>query len=209
MPRGDELDALIGRAQQGDVRAFEELLEGHLGLVRRFARAFAPEQADADDLAQEALIKVHKSLRLFRYQSAFSSWLYAVVRSVFLDSVRSRRGRERTLEEPLKPGGATELPGGDRPDEGWDREEERKRLWRALRQISVEFRGALVLFDIEGCTYDEVAAIEGVPVGTVKSRLSRGRAQLKELLGEAEEAVPAAEGTSRAAPSSNTSGSQQ
>jgi RNA polymerase sigma-70 factor (ECF subfamily) len=146
-------------------------------------------------------------LRLFRYQSAFSTWLYAVVRSVFLDSVRSRRARERSLEEPLKAGRAGEVPGGDRPDEGLDREEERRRLWRLLREVPVEFRSALVLFEIEGCTYDEVAAIEGVPVGTVKSRLARGRARLRALLGEAaeDEAESEADGTSRAAPSSKTS----
>ena len=90
MPRGDDLDALIARAQDGDVRAFEELLASHLPQVRRFARAFAVSEPDADDLAQEALIKAYKSLRLFRYQSAFSSWLYAIVRNAFLDAARSR-----------------------------------------------------------------------------------------------------------------------
>ena len=184
----EDLDALIARAQDGDVRAFEALLADHLPLVRRFARAFAGPGGDADDLAQEALIKVYKRLKLFRYQSAFSSWLYAVVRNVFLDAARSRAGRERSVEDPLDDEHGR-LPGETAPaDQQLEREEERERLWRALRQVAPEFRTALVLFDIEGRSYDEVSVIEGVPVGTVKSRLFRGRAQLRRLLGEEEPA---------------------
>jgi RNA polymerase sigma-70 factor (ECF subfamily) len=179
-----DVDDLVARAQHGDVRAFEELIRAHLGLVRRYARAFALREADADELAQDALLKVYRSLSQFRYQSAFSTWLYTVVRSVFLDAAKSRAGRERAREAAV--------PSGDDPDpapladELLAREQDRERVWRALRQVPVEFRGPLVLFDVEGKTYDEVAAIERVPVGTVKSRLSRGRAYLRQALeGEA------------------------
>ena len=182
----DDLDTLISRAQDGDVRAFEALLEGHLSQVRRFALAFAQGQADADDLAQEALIKVYKSLRLFRYQAAFTTWLYAIVRNSFLDHARSRAGHERALQDPLEPvhaeqGGEGGAPGAE---ELIHQEQERQRLWRAVRQLPLDFRSALVLFDLEGKSYDEISAIEGIPVGTVKSRLNRARAQLRKLLGE-------------------------
>jgi RNA polymerase sigma-70 factor (ECF subfamily) len=204
---GTDIDLLIEQAQEGDVHAFQTLLAEHLPRVRRFARGFAGSDSDADDLAQEALIKVYKSLRLFRYQSAFSTWLYAVVRNVFLDATKSRAGRERSREESLQPGHTRDLLGGAPADERLDREEERERLWQALRQVPPEFRTALVLFDIEGRTYDEVAAIENVPVGTVKSRLSRGRSHLRRLLGEGEEGerpVAAAEaGTPAVLPSSH------
>lgn len=184
MPQAADLDALIARAQQGDVRAFETLLGGQLVQVRRLARAFASE-ADADDVAQEALLKVYRSLRQFRYQSAFSTWLFAVVRSVFLDFAKSRAGRQRSREEPLAPH-ADHPDGTDRADALLAAEEDRQRVWQALREVPLEFRTALVLFDIEGRSYDEVAAIEAVPVGTVKSRLSRGRAHLRRLLLEAD-----------------------
>ena len=109
------------------------------------------------------------------------------------------------MEEPLAPALTRDLPGGTPADERLDREEERERLWRALREVPAEFRTALVLFDIEGKTYDEVSAIENVPVGTVKSRLSRGRSHLRRLLGEAEERSdsPVEPGTSAVVPSSN------
>jgi RNA polymerase sigma-70 factor, ECF subfamily len=188
---GRDMEALIAGAQAGEIRAFEELVAAHLGVLRRYARAFARREADADDLAQDALVKVFKSLRLFRYQCAFSTWLYTVVRSVFLDAAKSRGGRERALEDPLEPGAAAgEL--APAADELMAREQERQRVWRALREVPVEFRGALVLFDLEGRSYDEVAAIEQVAIGTVKSRLSRGRAHLRRLL-EADGVPPSAE----------------
>ena len=183
-----DLDELIARAQAGEPRAFEQLVAGHIGQVRRYARALAPREADADDLAQEALLKVHRSLRSFRYQAAFSTWLFAVVRTTFLDLTRgaARRGQERGLEAVDAEAASEDPLADDRLAEA----QERELLWAALRQVPVEFRSALVLFDLEGHSYDEVAAIEGIPVGTVRSRLSRGRAQLRRLLeaAEAEEA---------------------
>jgi RNA polymerase sigma-70 factor (ECF subfamily) len=178
----DELRALIAEAQDGNVRAFELLVSSHLPQVRRFARAFAASDADVDDLAQEALVKVYRSLRSYRFQSAFKTWLYSVVRNAFFDSTRSRAGRERAREEPLEHEHARAPSGAEAADEGIARAQERERLWRALRALPAEFRTAVVLFDVEGHTYEEVAAIEDVPVGTVKSRLSRGRAQLRALL---------------------------
>jgi len=192
-PEADQ-DALLAEAQAGNVRAFERLVRTHLPRVRRFARAFARSEADADDLAQEALVRAYKRIRSFRYQSAFQSWLYAVVRNAFLDVTKSRAARERRLEQPLGPGEHPFPSGQPGPDEALLEKEERERLWSALRRVPVEFRTALVLFDLEGHSYDEVAAVEGVPVGTVKSRLSRGRAALRQILGSAEGAPRASPG---------------
>jgi RNA polymerase sigma-70 factor, ECF subfamily len=204
VPREADLDALLTRAQAGDVRAFEDLLRTHLPRVRRFARAFAYVEADADDLAQDALVKVYKSLKLFRYQSSFSTWLFAVVRNSFLDAAKSRAGRQRGVEDPLDDHHASARSDRPMPDEELSREEEKQRLWRALRQVPSEFRTALVLFDLEGHSYDELAAIEGLPVGTVKSRLFRGRALLRKILGDENEDVVS--GTSAAKPSSKLPG---
>jgi len=179
------LDELVERAQAGDVRAFEALVDAQLPRIRRYARAFAAAEHEADDLAQEALVRVYRSLRSFRWQSAFSTWLFAVVRSAFLDAAKGRAGTRRALEEPLRDHHG-EREGGPRPDEALAAEQERRRVWAALREVPDEYRSAVVLFDIEGLSYDEVAAIEAVAVGTVKSRLHRGRAHLRRLLGEAE-----------------------
>jgi RNA polymerase sigma-70 factor, ECF subfamily len=180
---GDDEEQDVIRAQAGDVRAFERLIATHVEKIRRFARAFAHSDADADDLAQEALIKVYRSIRSYRLEAAFSTWLYAVVRNAFLDIQKSRAGRERASERPIeRTDGETAAAEMPLPDELLSQAQERRRLWDAIGSISAQFRTALVLFDVEGLSYEEIAAIERIPLGTVKSRLKRGRDQLRRLL---------------------------
>jgi RNA polymerase sigma-70 factor (ECF subfamily) len=190
----DARDALVRSAQGGDVVAFEQLIEGLVDQVRRFARAFTHGEDDADDLAQEALLKVYRSLGSYRFESAFSTWLFAVTRNVFLDQRKSRQAHDRAREEPLGDARESDEAGPAPPDAHLAREEERRRIWAALRQIPEEYRTALVLYDLEGLSYDEVAAIEQVALGTIKSRLSRGREHLRRALLE-----DAAESGNRAA----------
>jgi len=182
----EQVEDLVRRAQQGDVRAFERLIAEHLPIVRRFARAFARGHEAAADLAQDALLKVYRSIGGYRFQSSFSTWLYAIVRNVYLDDARSRAGRDRAAERPLEPGGLDADPTVDtdapRADRRLEREELRRYVWEALGTIPAEFRATLVLYDIEGLTYEEIAAIENAPLGTVKSRLSRGREHLRRVL---------------------------
>jgi RNA polymerase sigma-70 factor (ECF subfamily) len=185
--KSEQIEELVRRAQQGDVAAFEILIGEHTPLVRRFARAFTRTAAAADDLAQEALLKVYRSIGSYRFQSAFSTWLYAIVRNMYLDDARSRAGRDRAAERPLAPTTVDSDPGADpdapRADRRLEREEERRRVWAAVAAVPAEFRSTLLLYDIEGLTYEEIAAVEGTPLGTVKSRLSRARAHLRRLLG--------------------------
>jgi len=175
----------VRRAQAGDVRAFERLVGAHIGQVRRFARAFTHNDADADDLAQEALVKVYRAIGGYRLEASFSTWLYMVVRNAFLDHQKSRGGRERAAEAPLT-AGAAEAGAGDEPPRLADAQlqaaEERARLWASLARVPEDFRTAVVLFDIEGLSYEEIAAILRVPLGTVKSRLKRGRDHLRAVL---------------------------
>jgi RNA polymerase sigma-70 factor, ECF subfamily len=169
-----ETARLVRAAQGGDVRAFEALVERHIPQIRRFARAFVHSDEDADDLAQEALIKVYKAIGNYRQQSELSTWIFAITRNCFLDSLKSRK--EATHER------APEWSDDASADELLSREQERRRLWTAIARLPAEFRATLVLLDIEGLSHSEVAAIERVPVGTVKSRQSRGRAHLRRLL---------------------------
>jgi RNA polymerase sigma-70 factor (ECF subfamily) len=107
-----------------------------------------------------------------------------VVRHVFIDSTRGRTGQARAREESL-PEDHAQLPSpAAAPDERLAQAEEQQRLWRALRELPTDYRTCVVLFDVEGHSYEEVAAIEGVPIGTVKSRLSRGRGLLRALLAD-------------------------
>jgi RNA polymerase sigma-70 factor, ECF subfamily len=179
--------SLIARAQGGDVAAFETLIGQHLDRVRRFARAFAQDDATADDLAQDAIIKVYKSINSYRFASAFSTWLYAIVRNVFLDEIKSRAHRNRAVEDSYTVGTHDQVDldgsGPNQPDHRLEQEQERRRVWAAIEQLPPEFRGTIVMFDIEGMSHDEIAAIEKVALGTVKSRLNRAREYLRRLLG--------------------------
>ena len=173
-------DDLIRRAQDGDVHAFELLVEAQIPRLRRFARSFAHNDADADDLAQEALIKVYRSLRSYRFESAFTTWLYRVIKNCFMDARRAADSRERAVESLAER--APEHVPVPRPDEIVLDAEARQELWNAIAQVTPDFRTVLVLCDVEGLGIGEVAEIEKIPEGTVKSRLHRGRAQLARLL---------------------------
>lgn len=188
MPEPPDSDDLIRRAQAGEVRAFERLIETHIPRLRRFARAFARSDADADDLAQEALIKIYRSLHSYRFEASFSTWFYRVTKNCFMDAQRSQGQRARVVEAVAELAAAQPAEQADTPDRQLLHAEERARLWTAIGRLSPAFRNALVLCDVEGFSLAEVAAIERVPEGTVKSRLSRGRAQLASLLREDESA---------------------
>jgi RNA polymerase sigma-70 factor (ECF subfamily) len=174
--------ALIERAKQGDLRAFEQLLAEHLPRIRRFARSMARDSADADDLAQDALLKAYLALRSYRFSSAFSTWLYRVVRNTFIDHARQTASRTRAQAIAAEPEGDRATPETTPPDELLAQDQQRAALWDAVRALPLEYRTTVVLFDVEGLSHEEVAAVEGVAVGTVKSRLSRGRSQLRGLL---------------------------
>jgi RNA polymerase sigma-70 factor (ECF subfamily) len=179
---------LLGRAQQGDPAAFEELIRPHLASVRRFAYAFSHNWSDADDLAQEALIKAFRSLPRFEQCSALTTWLYTVTRSVCLDHLRSRAARERQLDDCLD---ERLIDDSEGQDALLCHKADAEQLWRAIRGLEPEFRAALVLFDIEGLSYEQVAEAERIPVGTVRSRLSRARQRLAAALRPVRTSVPA------------------
>ena len=178
-----EQSVLIERAKGGDVRAFEALIEPHVAQVRRFARAFCRDRALAEDLAQDVLLKAYLSIRSYRLQAAFSTWLFRITRNACIDYTRSAaasRGRRTQvlLDEP------PETP-NQAPDARLERAQLGEQLWKALQSLPVEYRTAVVLFDVEGMTQEEVAAVEGVAIGTVKSRVARGRKRLREQLSRA------------------------
>jgi RNA polymerase sigma-70 factor (ECF subfamily) len=173
---------LLERARAGEVAAFERLISEHQARVYSFALAFVADRERAKDLAQEALVKVYRSLHSFRGQASFSTWLYSIVKNVYLDAVKSRAGREQALEAPLEAAEAAYLVDAADAEQRLLDEEERQQLMRALHQIAPPYRAALMLVDVQGMGYEEAAAALELPVGTVKSRLKRGRDALRAVL---------------------------
>jgi RNA polymerase sigma-70 factor (ECF subfamily) len=174
-----ELAQLIELAREGDVAAFERLIAEHQAKVYSFAFTFVGDADRAKDLAQEALVKIYRSLHLFRFQSAFSTWLYAIVKNAYLDAVKSRGAKERALEDPLTADQSAHLRSVADAETLLLKREERALLERALRRVPADFRVVVQLADVQGLGYDQIAQILDLPIGTVKSRLKRGRDALR------------------------------
>jgi RNA polymerase sigma-70 factor (ECF subfamily) len=181
---GASVASLVAAAQEGSPAAFERLVAMYQTRIFGFARAYSRDRAEASDLMQEALIKVYRSIGGFRFQSSLLTWMFRIVKNVALDHHKSRRQKERRLEQPLsltseREIGVTSEPG---PETRLLSSEVQRELWSALERVPETYRTVLVLADMQGLSYEEIAAIVEAPVGTVKSRLFRGRDALREAL---------------------------
>jgi RNA polymerase sigma-70 factor (ECF subfamily) len=181
MTTPDDDRALVARANDGDRRALDTLLRTHYDRIYAVCRRITGSDADAADAAQEALIKIVRSLPGFDGRSAFSTWAYRIATNTSLDELRRRRRRPAVVDRVDDDGHDLELVD---PDAGPRVEAvvDRMAIDAALAQVPETFRVPLVLRDVGDLDYAEIAEALDVPVGTVKSRIARGRAALVELL---------------------------
>lgn len=175
-------EELVRRFVDGDRDAFTGLVERHHARVYNIAFRMLGGREDALDAAQDVFLTCLRKLRGFRRQSAFTTWLHRVTVNVCLDTIRRRRPEQPSGDE------LPEIPVGDPSDSTAQAVD----VQRALLRVPEDFRTVLVLHDVQGQPYETIAAILGAPVGTVKSRLHRGRVALgKALRGEHLGALPA------------------
>lgn len=174
----DERD-LINRSRAGDLDAFEGLVRTHQDRIYNLAYRITGNREDASDASQDAFVRAYQAMPRFREDAAFSTWLHRIATNAALDLVR-RRPAAPPVALPIN----HPAPGG--PEHEACRREISRRVQAALGGIPVEFRAAVVLRDLQGLAYDEIARVLRVPVGTVRSRLARGReairAQLMDLV---------------------------
>jgi RNA polymerase sigma-70 factor (ECF subfamily) len=164
---------LVAAARAGDGNAFATLVRRHERRVYNLAYRMLGRPEDARDAAQEAFISCYRNLRRFRGDSAFGTWLHRIAVNACYDLLRRRRGEPVELDEAV-----AEVPDGDPAD----RAAVVVDVQRALLRVPQEFRAVIVMHDAQGMPYEEIAAALEVPVGTVKSRLHRGRIALAEAL---------------------------
>lgn len=189
---------LIRDAQRGDLEAFNRLVLAHQSRVFNVALRIMGDEDSASDAAQETFISAYRSLRRFRGGS-FQSWLLRIVTNSCYDELRRRKRRPATSIDDL-----TAEPEADQAEaslslasrhEGPEAAAERSELSRAiedcLRRLPDEFRVVAVLADVQGYEYAQVAKMVGKPLGTVKSRLARARARLRDCLQGHGELLPA------------------
>lgn len=184
MSPGIDDATLVARAQQGDRSAMNTLLERHYDRIHAVCRRVTGSAADADDAAQETMIRIVRAIGQFDGRSQFSTWCYRIATNVSLDELR-RRGRRPQLHvvRPDQAGEAPPEPVDDRAEREVTAPVDRIAVEDALANLSPEFRTPLVMRDVGDLDYGEIAEALGIPVGTVKSRIARGRRQLVELLG--------------------------
>ncbi len=175
--RADSDTALIERYLRGDMNAFNDLMRAHEDRVFAICLRMLRDREAALDATQETFITVFRKVDRFSGHSAFSTWLYRVAVNTCYDQAR-RRGRRPT--EPLPQEGG---PPDERTATALDSAELRPDLEAALAHLPPEFRSAVVLCDAQGLSLQTAAEIMGIPVGTVKSRVFRGRRLLAEALG--------------------------
>ena len=169
---------LIRAAAAGDLDAFEQIVRLHQQAVWRFLRRLLGDEADAEDVAQETFLRAFRRLPSHTFRSTFSTWLIQVARNAGIDELRARRRRAR-LEGALRP----TAPGtGHIGQAGQARVE----IDAALASLPVELREALLLVEVLGLPYAEVAGVLDVPTGTVKSRVFTARVRLADWARAAE-----------------------
>ena len=172
MPARDPDEPLVRRAQRGDAFAFERLVDRHQHRLFTLAARVTGSRDDAADVVQETFVRAWTSLARFRGQSLFSTWLYRIC----VNAAHDERERRRAVPVDVD----ASVP--DARDRFADRELSGA-LQRALDALDAPYRAVVVLHDVLGCPYGEVAEIMGVAEGTVKSRLFRGRTELARRLG--------------------------
>lgn len=169
---------LVESAVAGDSRAVEEILRRHQPRLRAVCRRILNNDADADDATQNALIAIVRSLSSFDGRSAFSTWAYRIATNAALDEARRRQRRPSIGREELDTSRIVDLS-SDRVFASLD---ERDALEKALSTVPEDFRVAVVLRDVADLDYEQIAQVLGIPIGTVRSRIARGRAHLADVL---------------------------
>ncbi len=178
--------ALIERCRAGDLAAFEPLVEKYRQRVYRLAYNVLRDPEEAWDVAQDAFIRAFQALPSFRGESAFYTWLFRIVMNVARDRVRQHAARGRafgTERVDEKDWDRTLVDQGTAPDANATKVEERERISRALATLSEPHRAIIMLSDLEGLSYREIAEVLNIPMGTVMSRLHNARRRLREALG--------------------------
>ena len=184
----DEL--LLRRAQSGDPDAFGQLMEPLEQLVWRVCWHYTGNREAAEDCGQEAMIRIWRNLANYRGECALESWVYRIAANCCMDWLRKKKRDKSVSMEPLQEQGFDPADPSPGTEEQVVQRDERRRLREAIAQLPDDQREALILTQLEKIPYEEAAQALGVSEGTVKSRVNRAKARLKEILSEERELSP-------------------
>jgi RNA polymerase sigma-70 factor, ECF subfamily len=184
-------DLLVEAFRQGKAGAFDAIVLAHQDRVFTFSARMLSDREEALDVAQEVFLSAYRNIAGFRGEAALSTWLLKIAANRCLNRIRQRSARvarETRIPEPDDPREPPFQPPGreeDRPDRIAENRELGKVLERALERLDEDSRTLVLLADVEGLSYDEIAEVAGIPLGTVKSKLHRARLALRKMLAPA------------------------
>jgi len=173
----------IKKAKQGDIAAFEELIAIYQKMVYNYCYRMSGNLHDAEDLTQEVFIKVYRNLNKFKERSQFSTWVYRIAYNTCIDRYRKKKPTDRDMvfldseRENRSLKSNSYIP----EDELLSKEKE-EIIQRCIDALRPEYRSVIILRDIQHHSYEEIASILDIPLGTVKSHISRGRSALRKIL---------------------------
>jgi len=173
-----EIDSLIERCLKGDQRAWDEIVRLYWRKVFNVAYKFVGRQDEAEDLAQDIFLKLFRSLKTFDRRANFSTWLISVSRNLCIDHYRSMRREHDVVTHDVDVVTLARPSALDSPQVALERRDRVALLRAALDKLAPSLRTAVMLRDIQELSYQEIAEKLGVPEGTVKSRINRGRTEL-------------------------------
>jgi RNA polymerase sigma-70 factor (ECF subfamily) len=171
---------LIERCRSGDTDAFEELISPYMQKAYETAYRMCGNHADAEDIAQEAIIKAYRALTKFDGRSAFSTWLYRIISNTVIDMARSRSRRPAASLDII--GDRCDPDPDGNPVEYAETNLLQDEIQSALLKLSSAQRAILIMRDIHDYSYQEIAQMLGISIGTVKSRVHRGRTALQRII---------------------------
>lgn len=179
----DELT--LRRAQKGDAHAFEQLVTPHEQTVWRVCWHYTHHPEDAKDCMQEAMLKAWRAIGQYRGDCALETWLYRIASTVCLDFLRRQKRLPQTESaEEMAEAGVQPVDGSPTPDEALLNAESTARLRAAIDSLPGDMRTVLILYALEGQTYEAIADTTRASIGTVKSRLSRARQKIAKYLSD-------------------------
>lgn len=173
---------LIERASGGDPAAFNRLMEIHEKRMYAVALRMCANREDAQDCLQEAMLRIYRSIGGFKGQSSFGTWVYRITMNTCLDELRRKKNKQNTSLDNMLDQGWSPADDSSSPEKHVMQNEMRKNIADSIRDLPDDMRSAIIMRDIHGYSYEEIADMLNVNVGTIKSRISRGREKLREKL---------------------------